>query len=48
MQQHGSKYFARRRLHRHPGDGVNRSNSIFSDVVMLRIKLKRIKNAAVF
>ena len=29
-----------------PGDGISRSNSTFSDMVMLHIKLKRITNAA--
>ena len=91
MQQHGYKYFARRRLPpqtlgmgslgqnptfseyghvtyqikenheysnmvaniysadtRNPGDRVNSSNSTFQNMVMLRIKLKKITNAAIW
>ena len=36
MQQHGSKYFARRHL----GDGVNRSNSTFSEYGHVAYQIK--------
>ena len=45
MQQHGSKYFARRS--HDPGGGVKRSKfNFYRTWVMLHIKLKGITNAA--
>ena len=46
MQQHGSKYFARRPPPPPPGDGAVGQHLTFQNVVMLHIKLKRITNAA--
>ena len=49
MQQHGSKYFARRPLPHplDPGDGVSRSKfNFFQNMVTFNIKLKGITNAA--
>ena len=49
MQEHDSKYFARRPLPppNEPGDGVNRSEiNFFQNIVMLHIKFNGITNAA--
>ena len=46
MQQHGSKYFARRPPPLDPGGGVKIQLLFFQNMVMLHIKLKGISNEA--
>ena len=48
MQQHGSKYFAKRPLFPdHHGCGQKVKNQLFQEMVMLLIKLKGMTKAAV-